>query len=391
MASTTNQLLNQAHNFHDNIVKNIIDLVNIETHSYDQPALDRGLDFVVALAHQLLGTPDAQNIYRSETTGNTALLFYRGTTPGSILLVGHYDTVWPTGSLEQWGERAFVTEEGLEALSGPGIFDMKTGLVEAIWSLHLARMLDQPLPDVHFIFNGDEELGSPFSRQIIEDVANQCDAALVFEATQEGKVKTARKGVGLITVTATGIEAHAGLEPDKGASAIHALTEWCVGATQLADSAAGTTINVGLINGGSGSNVVAGHANAVLDIRLSSSAELQRLDKELDEIGWSDQRVNIDVNKDWNRPPMEFTDASRQLFALMNDAAEELGAPLETTAVGGASDANFISALGKPVLCGIGAHGAGAHARHEHIIADAIDTSVALAAATILKIPAISR
>ena len=161
---------------------------------------------------------------------------------------------------------------------------------------------------------------------------------------------------------------------------------YCLAATQLARPEKGTTVNVGLFKGGSGSNVVAGKASAEIDIRISTQAELERLDNELDKISWSDSKVTVSVKKDWNRPPMEFTDANRSLYEKAQATAKEIGFELKSTSVGGASDANFISTLGVPVLCGIGAEGAGAHARYEYMIPQAIPKFIELITGTAFKI-----
>ncbi|GAA1470867.1 M20 family metallopeptidase [Corynebacterium aurimucosum] len=368
------------------IIDDIQGLVNLETYSYNKASLNDGLSHLSSIVNNRIGSPDYEEKFDGGQFGDCLHFRFDGTSEQSILFVGHYDTVWPDGTLADWESSKGITEDGREYLSGPGIFDMKTGLVQAIWIAKYLKESGQPFPTVHLLFNGDEELGSPFSRPHIERVAKEVDAAFVFEASHQGLIKTQRKGVGLISVEAQGVESHAGLNPEDGASAITALMEYCLAATQLASPEKGTTINVGLISGGSGSNVVAGKAKAEIDIRIKTQAELERLDKELDEISWSNHKVTVQVKKDWNRPPMEFTNANKSLFEKARTTAEKIGFKLQSTSVGGASDANFVSALGIPVLCGIGAEGAGAHARYEYMIPQAIPKFIELITGTALRI-----
>lgn len=367
----------------DSITTDILSLVNIETYSTDREGLAKGLQRIrEILQDRIDGEFDIQEIPATEF-GAHLVVQVPGTRPGNVVMVGHYDTVWPAGTLAQWSNE---NQADPEKLTGPGIFDMKTGLIQAIWIVRALQHSGQDYPSITLVINGDEEIGSNTSRGIIEKHSRNADAAFVFEATHQGKIKTSRKGVGLITAEATGIESHAGLNPQDGASAINALMEWSLAATELASEEAETTINVGLISGGSGSNVVAGRAKAVLDIRIRTEAELQRLDAAFDHIEWSDRRVKIAVTKDWNRPPMEFTPESQALFHKMQGIAQSMGREIDHVAVGGASDANFIAPLGIPVMCGIGAVGDGAHARHEFIYPKEIPFFGALVANTILSV-----
>lgn len=364
------------------ILDDILTFVESESYSTDLPQLDKTIELVKKIFSRRLGKPDALKRFKSKIHGDAMLFRYDGKSsstenPEVVTFIGHYDTVWPTGTIKNWGPRDFTDEAGRRVLSGPGIFDMKTGVVESIWVAKLLRQLDD-YPTIQFLINGDEELGSPFSRSIIEDVASKSDSVLVFEASEQGQIKTARKGVGLITITATGIESHAGLEPTKGASAISALLEIGLQVNRLANLEKGTTVNIGLLSGGSGTNVVAGKATAKIDIRIEDPAERNRLDQALDSITWQDSRVKISIDRDWNRPPMVFTPQSQQLFARIEKAGKKLGKEVVHTAVGGASDANYVSALGVPVICGVGAFGGGAHARHEFIYPDELPYGIAL-------------
>ncbi|MFE6610639.1 M20 family metallopeptidase [Amycolatopsis sp. NPDC057786] len=356
------------------ILDDLRSIVELETHSYDKPMLDKGLDTIRAWVFDRLGAPDTEARHTDMVRGDVLELGYAGTAPGTVLLLSHYDTVWPTGTLAGW---PYTDEDG--RVTGPGAFDMKLGLVQSVWALRGLRELGLPHPSVKFLFNGDEEIGSPHSRPYIEAASEGALATLVFEASLDGKLKTARKGVGLFDVTATGVEAHAGLDPYAGASAIHALAE-IVG--QLASAGSrelGTTVNVGTISGGTGRNVTAGGASCGVDVRVAEPSEMDRIDKLFAGLEATDPRVGISVEGEWNRPPMTPNDPSRALFASARKVAADAGWELEETAVGGASDGNFVSALGRPVLDGLGAVGGGAHARDEHILVRHIPERTALA------------
>jgi glutamate carboxypeptidase len=362
------------------IVADVTELVECETHSYDLPGLAAGLDLLLDLLTRRLGAPTRAERHPGGEQGDIAVVTFQGQGAGHVAIVGHYDTVWPKGTLADWPVTAQQDDDGRQRLTGPGIFDMKTGLVQGIWALKLLRDIGAATPTVTFVFNGDEEIGSLSSRPVIERVASGVDATLVLEPSVDGAVKTGRKGGGIFAVTATGIEAHAGLNPEAGASAIHALAEFITAAAAVAAPAVGTTVNIGRISGGSGTNVVAGRATASVDIRVLTEAEQARVDAAFEEIEVSDPRVRIDVRHDWNRPPMTLNAASKPLLETARAVSEELGRDLDDVTVGGASDANFVAGLGLPVLCGLGAVGSGAHARDEYIHPDAIPHQTALVA-----------
>ncbi|MEV6150268.1 M20 family metallopeptidase [Nonomuraea sp. NPDC052129] len=348
-------------------------VVELETHSSDKAMLVKGLHAIRARAVDLLGPPGAEILHDGGPYGDILELTYQGTAPGTVLMLSHYDTVWPTGTLAEW---PFTVVDG--KASGPGVFDMKSGLVQSIWALRGLRELGLPHPSVRFLFNGDEEIGSPASREHIEAASADALASLVFEASLDGALKTARKGVGLFDLSVTGVEAHAGLDPYAGANAIHALAEIV---TTLAGSASrerGTTVNIGVVTGGTGRNVTAGHASCGIDVRVTDPSEMGRIDDVFAGLRAADPRVTISVTGEWNRPPMTPNPASQRLFKEAQEVAHGLGWQLDEVSVGGASDGNFISALGRPVLDGMGAVGDGAHARHEHLLVEHIPKRLAL-------------
>lgn len=361
------------------ILDDIVTLVEVETSSYDKAALDTGLDHVERLLVGHLGEPDESRRHDGGRYGDVLTATYAGTGTGHVALVAHYDTVWPTGTLAGWP----VTSEqvdGRDRLTGPGIFDMKTGLVQGVWALRLLREAVGPTPTVTFVLNGDEEIGSLASRPVIEAVGGSTDATLVLEPTAAGAVKTGRKGIGIFTVEVFGVESHAGLDPTAGASAIHALARVIEQVVPIARPDRGTTVNVGLVQGGSGSNVVAGRASAQVDVRVSDPAEQERVDRAFAAVTTGDPRVRLEIDHGWNRPPMTLTDATAPLLEIARKVSADLGHDLQDASVGGASDANFVAALGKPVLCGLGAVGHGAHARGEYIHPDAVPHQTALVA-----------
>lgn len=381
-----NPLLRAAQSHREDIIGDIIDLVGIETYSADLTGLAAGREAIRRLVIGHLGEPAQATVTPGGDYGDILEMTYPGTGGGKVLVIGHYDTVWPAGTLAGWGDAQGRDNAGRATLSGPGIFDMKTGLVQGVWALRLLQESGMPHPEVTFLFNGDEEVGSIASRPVIEAAARQADAVLVLEPTNGGAVKTSRKGIGIFKIKATGIEAHAGLDPTRGANAIHALAEFITAAVQVADLDRGTSISAGLISGGSASNVSAGSATAVVDIRVQTEAEMERVDAALDAITVSDERVSIEIDHYWNRPPMDLTDPSRQLFDLVSGAAAELGHSLPQASAGGGSDANFVSALGIPVLCGMGAVGDGAHARNEFIYPDQIPLFTAITASALAEL-----
>lgn len=283
----------------------------------------------------------------------------------SWLVVGHFDTVWPVGTL---GKMPFLVDEN--RIAGPGTYDMKADLVLALFTVRqMQEMQILPSRPVVFLFTCDEETGSHTSRELIEREAKNAHASLVLEPPlANGALKTARKGVGCYRVEITGRSAHAGVEPEKGRSAILELANQIILIQNLARPELGTTINIGKIGGGTANNVVAENAWCELDVRVSKIEESARIDQffrnELKPFG-DDIRINISGGL--NRPPMVRSEKSARLFAYCRQLANEMGLNLEEGMTGGGSDGNFTSAAGCPTLDGLGLEGSGAHAPHEHI------------------------
>jgi glutamate carboxypeptidase len=352
--------------------------VGLETPSDDKPSLAAGLSWLHEWLRDRLGEPARLRHTDGGPYGDIRVYDYAGAGTEPVLLLCHYDTVWPLGTLEG---RPFRVDG--DRVTGPGVFDMKAGLVQAVWALRALAAAGLPAPPVRLLLNGDEEIGSLASRPVIEAAARDVRAALVFEASAGGAVKTARKGVGLFQVSAAGVEAHAGLDPGAGASAVDEIARVVLALHGLTDLEAGTTVNVGVIAGGTRSNVVAGAAEAHVDVRVRAAAEAARIDRALAGLAARDPRATLTLHGGWNRPVMERTPAIAALFQLARERAAGLGIDLRECAVGGASDGNFVAALGTPVLDGFGAVGDGAHARHEHISVAGMLERTALAASVL--------
>lgn len=346
-----------------------------ESSSDDPEALDSCLTWLRGWLDDSLGSAGTEELIPRDNAGDILIRRSPGSGGHPVLLLCHYDTVWPTGTIEEWPFR----RKG-DRLSGPGVFDMKAGLVQAVWALRALEALGLPRPAYTLLLNGDEETGSLASSDVIVAEARASRAALVFEASAEGAVKTTRKGVGLFTLTIVGEEAHAGLDPTAGASAINEMAHQVLRLEALQDLDAGTSINVGVIHGGTRSNVTAGRVVADLDVRVASSTEQERITSALAALQPVNPRTKIVVDGTWNRPVFERTSEVAQLFELARQCAHPLGIALRETAVGGASDGNFVLAAGTPVLDGLGAVGAGAHARSEHATTSGMIERAALAA-----------
>ncbi|MEV7085196.1 2-dehydropantoate 2-reductase [Streptomyces sp. NPDC093085] len=348
--------------------------------SDDRKALDACLGWLRGWLGRRLPAPEAEEILERAEGGDILVRRHPGRDAQApdarpVLLLAHYDTVWPTGTLDTWPFR----RDG-DRITGPGVFDMKAGLVQAVWALRALDALRLPYPACTLMLNGDEETGSLVSSEAIVAESRESRLALVFEAAADGAIKTARKGVGLFTVTVTGTEAHAGLDPTAGASAVDELAHQILRLAALRDPEAGTSLNVGVVEGGTRANVTAGRAVARIDVRVASAAEQRRIGDALAALHPVDPRTTVEVTGDWNRPVFERTPEVAALAALARECAALLGHELHETSVGGASDGNFVVADGTPVLDGIGAVGAGAHARSEHTTVSGLTQRAALAA-----------
>lgn len=365
----------------DDMLADLGAYVGRETPSHDKPRLTETLAWIEDTLLRPLGEPVAVRRVDGGEHGDIRVRDYPG-AGDPVLVLCHYDTVWPVGTI---GELPYRVDG--DTVTGPGVFDMKAGLVQFLWAVRALDAAGLPRPAIRLLLNGDEEIGSPASRPVIEEAASGARAALVFEASHFGAIKTARKAVGDFRVDVHGVAAHAGLDPTKGASAIGELARVIQTLHGLADLDAGTSVNVGVIGGGTGTNVTAGHAYGEIDVRISSQSEADRIDAALAALRPADPRITLEVSGGWNRPVMERSAATADLFTLTAGLAKGIGLSLEECAVGGASDGNFVAPLGLPVLDGFGAVGDGAHARHEHISIEGMLDRTALAAAVLTSLP----
>lgn len=375
--STLKDLPDWVAHHRSDMVEDLTAYVSQETPSDDKALLTSGLTWVEEWLQRRLGEPASRRLVNGGEWADTLVLNYPSEDGAEewITALCHYDTVWSAGTLRGWP----ATVEG-DRFTGPGAFDMKGGLVQLVWALKASKELGLPRPNVRLVLNGDEEVGSPSSRPVIEAEVVRGDAVLVFEASAGGALKTARKGVGIFQVKVTGQEAHAGLDPETGANAIDEIARVIVQLHGETDLERGTTVNVGLVRGGTRTNVKAGTATADIDVRVSSESEVQRIDAVLDGLTARNANATLGVSGDWNRPVMARSAQTARLFAEAESVAAQLGFALAETSVGGASDGNFAAALGLPVLDGLGAVGDGAHARNEWISIDGMLERTCLAA-----------
>lgn len=353
-------------------------LVETESPSDSPSLVDTAGDLFAAAAADVGGSPSR---VPCGAAGTAVRVGFAGREPGAapVLVIGHLDTVWPPGTV---ATRPFRTDG--ELAFGPGVFDMKAGLVQGLFALAALRALGRlPRRPVVFLATPDEELGSRASRAVVEAEARGAAAALVLEpaAGPRGALKTARKGVGWYRLVVTGRPAHAGLDPGKGVSALEELSRLILACHALSDPARGTTVNVGVASGGTRANVVAAEASAEVDVRVSSREEADRADAAIRALRPVHPEACLVVEGGLNRPPMERSAATARLFAQAQAAAAGLGlGELTETSVGGGSDGNFTAALGVPTLDGLGAVGDGAHALHEQVRLDRMPERAALLA-----------
>lgn len=362
------------------------DLVQRESPSHDKVAVDRLAGFLGGEWRQrgarvkLIRPRSAGAILRAEVK------LGRGKPQGQLLALGHLDTVYAVGTLEKMpfrvrGGRAF----------GPGVFDMKGGIVQGLFALEAVQELEMdPVAPrkVVFLFTSDEEIGSEAGRRVLEREARRSRAVLVLEpsAGAKGALKTARKGVGEFELIVEGRAAHAGLEPEKGVNAIEELARQIIRLKKLERPRQGLTLNVDVIEGGTRTNVVADRARALVDVRITRKADGPRVERAMRKLKPMDKRAKLVIAGGINRPPLERTAQGAQLFRQARSLGRELGLSLKETAVGGGSDGNFTGALGVPTLDGLGPVGGGAHSPGEFIVVGHMPERAALTAGLLLTV-----
>ncbi|MDH2391148.1 M20 family metallopeptidase [Streptomyces sp. HNM0663] len=346
-------------------------LVTCESYSTDHAAVARSARVVAEQGSRLLGASP-----RTLVNGGVSHVQWTFGTP-RVLLLGHHDTVWPIGSLKThpWSVRQGIAR-------GPGVFDMKAGLVQMFHALASLPTLD----GVCVLVTGDEETGSGTSRALIEDLARRCAATFVLEPSAPGgALKTSRKGVSLYDITVRGRAAHSGLEPDNGVNAATELAHQILALQHIADAVTartgpGTTVTPTLMSAGTTANTVPARADLSVDVRVPGADAQEAVDRLVRSLQPHVPDAELKIAGGPNRPPLDPA-ASAELFALATELAARHGlGPLQQAAVGGASDGNYTAGAGCPTLDGLGAVGDGAHADHEHIVTAAMPARARLLA-----------
>ncbi|HEX9618178.1 MAG TPA: M20 family metallopeptidase [Anaerolineales bacterium] len=376
-------LLDQIHRSLPDMLADLELLVSHESPSTAKVALDR----LARLLHERFDSLGAQaSLLPDPVHGDHVQAVFPATGLDSLrpgLVLCHYDTVWPLGTLEQLPFRL----EGGKAY-GPGAFDMKASIVMVEFALRAIAALRLRLPrPLVVLLTSDEEIGSPGSRPWIEQHARQAEYALVVEPpSNKGALKTARKGVGRFILEIDGKAAHAGTQPGQGVSATHELAHQILNLQRLNNPERGTTVNVGVVRGGTRRNVVAARAEAEIDVRVWTLQEAGRFEQAIRDLKPVHPGAILRVRGGFSRPPMERTPLIAGLFSRAQQVGRQLGLDLKESATGGGSDANLTAALGLPTLDGLGAIGDGAHADHEHIQVDPLPVRTALLAALLLQL-----
>ena len=353
-------------------------LINCESPSKDLAAVGRSADLIAEIGTRRLGVaPD-----RIEIDGCSHLRWRFGPGPNRVVILAHHDTVWPIGSL---AGHPWSLDDGV--LRGPGTVDMKAGLVQAIHALSglLAHGVD--LTGVCLLVTGDEEIGSPTSRALIEDEARGCAACFVLEgAGSAAALKTGRKGTSAYRFEITGRAAHAGIEPEKGINAGVELSHLILAVAEMGVPETGTTVTPTVAAVGTTTNTVPAAAFLEIDVRVSSQAEQDRVDQQLRSVRPTLPGAVLTVTGGPNRPPMEPASGA-SLFARADELSQRHGwGALTQTTVGGASDGNFTAGIGVPTLDGLGAVGGGAHADDEHVLVDFLVPRTQLLMALLLDV-----
>lgn len=360
------------------MLKDLQTLVVIESPSDNKGAVDRASEFV---ASRMQGLGGKVRRHRQKQFGDVLEVRFRGTGGRStrpLLLLGHLDTVWPMGTLREIPYRV----ERARAF-GPGVYDMKAGVVMAMHALAMVLEASKLTCPVILLLNSEEEIGSPCSRAITEKIAAECSAVFVLEPAQgaAGAYKTARKGVGQYSVQVQGVAAHSGVDFEKGHSAILELARLLEKISRFTDLKTGLTVNPGIVQGGTRVNVVAAEAHAEIDVRIARMRDAARVERLFRSLRPADPACSVKITGGLNRPPMERSRGTAQLFQRAQKFAAEMGFALQEASTGGGSDGNFTAALGIPTLDGMGAVGEGAHATHECIFLEHLAPRTALLAA----------
>jgi glutamate carboxypeptidase len=380
-------LLEDAEKRQKSMLEQLESLVSMESPSEDKAAVDRVSRVVAGWFEEVGGKI---RWYRQKKFGDLLEVRFGATARRAkagagerakpILLLGHLDTVWPMGTLEKM---PFRVAKG--KAFGPGVYDMKAGVVMALHAVAMLRERQALTTPVVVLLVSDEEIGSPVSRAVTEKIARECSAVFVLEPAQgpQGAYKTARKGVGDYSVHVRGVAAHSGVDFENGHSAVLELARLIEKISRFTDLKAGLTVNPGTICGGTRTNVIAAEAQAEVDVRIARMRDAARVEKLFRRLRVTDRACTLTITGGMNRPPMERSRGTVALFQQAKGLARAMGFALEEASTGGGSDGNFTAALGIPTLDGMGAVGEGAHAAHESIVVGELTKRTALLAAMI--------
>jgi glutamate carboxypeptidase len=365
----------------DALLRCLQQAVEIESPSQNKAAIDRMATF---FAQEFSKRGGKVRILNHATAGSAvAAEFWKGARGKKpILLLGHLDTVWEVGTLAQMPFRL-----NSRCMYGPGVYDMKSGIVCGLWALQALGALGiTPPGPVRFFLNADEEVSSFAFRKELLAEARRARAVLVLEpGAAQGALKTSRKGVGEFQITARGRSAHAGINPSAGVNAISELARQIVRIENLARPKQGLTVNVDVIEGGTRVNVIPEFAVARVDVRVPTAHDREEIERKMRALSPIHPGVTLEVTGGINRPPLE-RKMSAALFEKACELGRQMGLELKEATTGGGSDGNFTAALGIPTLDGLGGTGDGAHARHEHVIISELPQRAALLAALIATI-----
>jgi len=359
-------------------------LVETESPSGDKDGSSEVVSLVASAAGSISAVNSVERITSEDFGEHVRIRAFAGQNDAApIVILGHTDTVHPRGSIK---ERPWRSEG--RRIYGPGVFDMKANVALALEALRACEATNcLPASPITILLTCDEESGSPSGRSLVEEEAKNARAVLVLEPPASGgRVKTGRKGTGIFAVDVHGRAAHAGLEPEKGVSAVLELARQTLRLTNLNNPAAGTTVTVTVVQGGTHSNVVPAEARAEVDMRFGSAEEGRRIESAILNLKPFDERAQVIVSGGINRPPLERTAKVEQLYYRAREIAGLLDFDLGEATVGGASDGNFVGAMGVAVLDGLGIEGDGAHAANEHIVVDNIPLRGALLAGLIASL-----
>ncbi len=338
-------------------------LVETESPSHEKAAVDR-VAFIVAEEARKLGG-HVETLENAEAGNHVLAKWGGGKNP--ILFLCHLDTVFPLGAIDKMPYR-----EADGKIFGPGVLDMKAGIVIALGAIEDA-MKNGMTRSVALLCTSDEEIGSLTSRDVIETLAKESELALVMEsALVDGSLKTWRKGVGEFWVKTKGIASHAGGDHEKGRNAIEEMAHQIIKIQKLTDYSKGTTLNVGVIQGGTVSNVVPEECSVQVDVRVMQPGEWERLESEMNKLKPVLDGTSLQITGGLNRPPMPFDETMKATFAKARAIAKEIGIDLNAGGSGGGSDGNFVAPLGIPVLDGMGAVGEGYHSEREYIFENSL-------------------